>query len=167
LNSFLAQKLKELNNNPRYINQQLNKLQQQVNKMTAVFQSNISQEMEDVINNYYVKPAVTHSEKYKYANATITKVIVKHSEEFKYVFMNEQEYFIKLIEWFNRKENEPFSELEMTTLLMLNTSLIIYFPLVLLKEVSSGVFDEKQFYDDCGVPEDARKSKKTSKKIKA
>ena len=129
--------------------------------------------MEDVINNYYVKPAITHAEKYKYANATITKVIVKHSEEFKYVFMNEKEYFIKLIEWFNRKENEAFSEVEMTTLLMLNTCLIVYFPLVLLKEVSTGVFDEKQFYDDCGVPEyarkvpeDARKSKNSSKKRK-
>ena len=163
----MARKLKELNNNPRYINQQLNKLQQQVNKMTAVFQSNFSQEMKDVINNYYLKPAVTHAEKYKYANATLTKVIVKHPEEFKYFFMNDKDHFIKLIEWFNRKENEPFSEIEMSSLLMLNSCHIVYFSLAFLKEVSIGVFDEKQFYEDCGVPESARKGKKTSKKNNA
>ena len=127
--------------------------------MTPTF----SKEMSDILNNYYLKEPKTQEEKYKYANATITKIIVNHTDTFKYVFFNDPTHFVELMKWFNKKEKEPFAEKEMICLRIINSCSIKYFGLAFLKEIAIGVFDEDEFYHDLGVPKSARRKFKRSK----
>ena len=148
------------------------KQQEAINRMTTVNQSSIKlplktlpmKEIGKVICESLSREPTTQEETYKYANATLTNIIMNHTEEFNYVFMNDPNDFMKLAEWFNRKEKESFSEKEMLGLKVLNTSSIKYFGLVIFKDIAIGLFDEDQVYEDLGVPIHARGKFKRSKK---
>ena len=130
--------------------------------MTTTMQSAMTPAMHEILSNSIFKQPTTHEERFKYANATLTKVIVNNSDYFKYFFFNNTEHFIEFAKWFDRKVNEPFTEKEMTALKALNTAnnaLAKYFSLAIFKEIAIGVFDKDEFYEDLGVPVDARKNK--------
>jgi len=131
-------------------------------KMTTTKQSAMTPEMHKILSNYISREPTSHEEMFKYANATLTKVIVNEPDYFKYFFFNNTEHFIEFAKWFDRKVNEPFTEKEMTSLKALNAAnneLAKYFSLALFKEIAIGVFDKDEFYEDLGVPVDARKNK--------
>jgi hypothetical protein len=128
--------------------------------MTTTMQSAMTPEMHEILSNSIFKQPTSHEERFKYANATLTKVLVNRADYFRYFFFNNPEHFIKFAEWFDRKATEPFTEKEMTALKALNTAnnkLANYFSLAIFKEIAIGVFDKDEFYEDLGVPSQSRK----------
>jgi hypothetical protein len=128
--------------------------------MTTTMQPVMTPEMHEILSNSIFKQPTSHEERFKYANATLTRVIVNNADYFKYFFFNNPEHFIEFAKWFDRKATEPFTDIEMTALKALNTAnnaLAKYFSLAIFKEVAIGVFDKDEFYEDLGVPSNARK----------
>ena len=108
---------------------------------------------------------ISHEERFKYANAILTKVVVNHADCFKYHFFNDTNHFIEFAKWFDRKATEPFTDEEMMVLKLLKNSsdndnvIAMFFNLALLKKVAINVFDKDELCGDLGVPAHARKHK--------
>ena len=125
-------------------------------------QSAMTPEMHKILSNSMFKEPISHEERFKYANAILTKVVVNHADCFKYFFFNDTEHFIEFAKWFDRKATEPFTDEEMMVLKMLKNSdnvIGMFFNLALFKKIAIGVFDKDELYGDLGIPADARKHK--------
>jgi hypothetical protein len=134
--------------------------------MPSTIPSSMTPEMHEILFNSSSKPPTSQEDRVKYLVASLTRTVVKDADYFKYFFFNDIEDFKTLANWVDRKtKGEPFTDGEMLGLKALNSAQIKYFGLVIFKELALGVFDQDQFYEDCGVPENARRQRKQPKDI--
>jgi hypothetical protein len=134
--------------------------------MTTTMPLTMTPEMNEVRMNYFLKDPIVHKERVKYVHATLANIAVNHSDYFKYFFYNDKEHMISLLKWMIRKEEgEPYTDKELLGVYALNSSHIKYFALVIFKELALGIFDQDQFYEDCGVPMSARRKRRQPKDI--
>jgi hypothetical protein len=133
--------------------------------MTTIMPLTMTPEMNELRMNYFLKDPIVHEERVKYVNATLKNIAVNHSEYFLY-FFNKQDDIIALTKWIDRKEKgEPYTDKDMLGVYALNSCHIKYFALAIFKELALGIFDQDQFYEDCGVPKNARRQRRQPKDI--
>jgi len=133
--------------------------------MTTNMPLTMTSEMNQLRMDYFLNDPIVHEERVKYVNATLTNIAVNHSEIFLY-FFNKKDDVIAFTSWLDRKEKgELFTDKEMLGVYALNSSHIKYFALAIFKELALSIFDEEQFYEDCGVPKNARHQRRQPKDI--
>jgi hypothetical protein len=134
--------------------------------MPSTIPSSMTPEMNEILYKSISKPPTSHEDRVKYLVASLTRTVVKHADYFKYFFFNDIEDFKTLANWVDRKtKGEPFTDDEMLGLKVLNSGGMAYFGLAIFKELALGIFDKDQFYEDCGVPKNARRQRKQPKDI--
>jgi len=134
--------------------------------MPSTIPSSMTPEMNEILYKSISKPPTSHEDRVKYLVASLTRTVVKHADYFKYFFFNDIEDFKTLANWVDRKtKGEPFTDGEMLGLKALNSGGMAYFGLAIFKELALGIFDKDQFYEDCGVPKNARRQRKQPKDI--
>ena len=134
--------------------------------MTSTIPSSLTPEMNEILYKSISKPPTSHEDRVKYLVASLTRIVEKHADYFKYFFFNDIEDFKALVNWVDRKtKGEPFTDGEMLGLKALNSGGMAYFGLAIFKELALGIFNKEQFYEDCGVPKNARRQRKQPKDI--
>ena len=134
--------------------------------MPSTIPSSMTPEMHEILFNSISKPPTSQEDRVKYLVASLTRIVEKHAVYFKYFFFNDIEDFKTLVNWVDRKtKGELFTDGEMLGLKALNSGGMAYFGLAIFKELALGIFNKEQFYEDCGVPENARRQRKQPKDI--
>jgi hypothetical protein len=134
--------------------------------MPSTIPSSMTPEMHEVLFNSISKPPTSQEDRVKYLVVSLTRTVEKEADYFKYFFFNDIEDFKTLVNWVDRKtKGEPFTDGEMLGLKALNSCHIKYFALAIFKELALGIFDQDQFYEDCGVPKPARRQRRQPKDI--
>ena len=122
-------------------------------------------EMNQLRMDYFLNDPIVHEERMKYVHATLANIAVNHSEYFLY-FFNKKDDIIAFTSWLDRKEKgQLFTDKEMLGVYVLNSCHIKYFALAIFKELALSIFDKEQFYEDCGVPKNARRQRRQPKDI--
>jgi len=134
--------------------------------MTTTMPSSMTPEMHKILFNSVLKPPTSQEDRVKYLVASLTRSVIKNADYFKYFFFNDFEDLKTLVNWVDRKtKGEPFTDGEMLGLKALNGAQIKYFGFAIFKELALGIFDQDKFYEDCGVPKNARRQRRQPKDI--
>jgi hypothetical protein len=134
--------------------------------MTSTTRLTLTPEMNELRMKYFLHDPIVHEERVKYLHATMVNIMVNYSDHFKYFFGNDKEHLILLLKWIAEKEEgPPFTDKEMLGIYVLNSCPCKYLALAIFKEQVLGIFDEKQFYEDFGVPKAARHQRRQPKDI--
>jgi hypothetical protein len=133
--------------------------------MTTTMPLTMTPEMNQLRMDYFLNDPIVHEERMKYVHATLANIAVNHSEYFLY-FFNKKDDIIAFTSWLDRKEKgQLFTDKEMLGVYVLNSCHIKYFALAIFKELALSIFDKEQFYEDCGVPKNARRQRRQPKDI--